>query len=684
MSEEKILSNDQTENNTGGTIIASESTIPIIEVNREVSSLKDRIAISTESGGLKQLPDRFDEQNGDWITINSTDPFEVLYLDYKLYKFISPEIVIKSYTILESFWREKIGVMNTGGNRVAFKNKYREGTVENSLQKLKKSLDKLNSKEGIEQYFIEINIDRLKKGEENLRDSIENMVMDGSADKPEIQLCLERGLKYGLSHEETANIIRKTLDEGNFKPYGNVSGNSLIEQLLSVEHWMTQQKIDEADRLKKERDSLKIQILPGKYATSIEEIGNILFEDPQEAKEIIKEDLLKQVIAQKDIVLAREIGNISKGTKNIDAAFLEIVYKLNPLLPFRFSKENFIKTAEELVTVISENESNLKLGKEYLQKGYIEIWLKETNKQAYEKFIKIRDSAKNIDIAFLEFIYTFNATLPYRFSGKILIKTPEELSIEINKNAENWEAGKNELFNSSIIVWLRLTSKTHIVEKWENIKNNYKENKDVGTEVFLHLLNNKIIDPYIKVDQNTLTYPKIQSGKLITTVLTFRNDTRGYVNGNLALSKELKGVTLSSEKLVLNVASGINNQIIIIKIDTTQLVKGVNYETNIQLETSIGQKIEIPVSFDIVFPKTAFILEIVKYAGIVATLFIVMRLIITSSFSDWLKRSFDFYLNWDIAYTNPGNFALFGWTFFLFLIAISFGMYFLIKYLIKK
>lgn len=686
MAEEKILSSEQNVNTTPDSVIAGESSPDVInEVVTTSLTLKDRITINTESGGLSQLPFGFDELGGDWVCIKSSNPFEILYLDYKQYKFITPEIVKENYAILSKFWSEKIGLMNTGGNRIAFKNKYGDGIVESSLIKIKQAFDKLSSKTGLEQYYKEINVKRLQNGEENLKETIEDMLLDGVADKFELESRFEKGLKYDLSKEETATIIKRYIDKGNLKPYPDINLNdvSIVNQLLSVT-WMTQPKIDEAEKLKKERELLKIQILPGKYATTIEEIGSILFEEPQEAKEIIKEDLLKQVVAQKDIVLARVIGKLSKENKNIDAVYLEIVYKLNSNLPYRFAGKIIAKSTNELCKLIFENDKTLKIGKEEFKKGLIEIWLKETNKKDYDIFIKIIDSAENFELAFLEFIHTFNKSLPYRFAGNHLINNITELCEQINKSANDWDAGKLELFNSAILIWLKTNGNSAIVEKWNKIKGHFLGNENVGLETFLHFLNKKIKFPEIYVDNPILTFSKIQSGSSAKATLVFENTTRGYTAVKISFSKVLEGVSLSSSSIEFNAAHGKNIEQVTLLIDSRFLQKGIKYETNILLNTSVDQELEIPIIFNITFPTNSFIFETSKYAIFVALFFVLIRLIISASYNKYLNSYFDFYLNWNTASNYHKNFSIFGWTFFLFAFVLLIGLYYLIKYLIQK
>jgi hypothetical protein len=337
-----------------------------------------------------------------------------------------------------------------------------------------------------------------------------------------------------------------------------------------------------------------------------------------------------------------------------------------------------------LCNYIFENDQTLKSGKEELKKGYYEIWLKETDKKSYDSFVTIRDSAENIDLALLEFLYTFNKKLSYRFAGTLLIKSPIELSDIINKNSEYWEAGKQELFNSSILVWLKNYGNIAIVNKWDRVKKNYEENQDVGLEEFLHLLNEKLVYGQLKASHDKIEFPRIQSGKIVSADIVFSNEKRGYLSVDLAFSKALPGVSIKPQKLQLNSAAKNNVSSLNFKIDSKYLLKGVEYETKIQVLTSANQQSEIPVSFKIVFPKNSFILEILKYSFLVALFFGLIRLIISSNHPGWLNASFNFFTDWNYAILNRNGFSDFGWAFFAFVGLASLGIIFLIRYLRKN
>lgn len=683
MSKERIIAGAPQQNlkKDEGFIAGDKKEKPVSEDQSQESTIEQRIIKSTESGGLKIIPTGFDNHDGDWVVINSTNPFEVLYLDYKQYLFISPETVKTNYEILKSFWEEKTNLLNTGGNRIAFKNKFGDGTVEQSLTKLKKAYEKLNSKENIKSYFIEIDNKRLKNGENSIRGFIEQMLVDGVAERREINFCIEQGKKNGLTDEETAIIIEKDLIEKGYRPCRESKGKNVADKLLSIESWLTQEEFDKAEKERKEKEKQKIQILPGRYAKNLEEIGLILFEDEGGARELISEDLIKSAVAQKDAVIASQIAKLTKLKKSSESKYLEIIYKLNTQLPYRVTAGALANSVEELCSIIF-SQKYFKLGQEHFKKGLIEIWLKETNQNAYNKFLRIRDTAENFELAFLEFIYTFNKELPFRLENTE-VTTPQELFDLIDKDEHWWESGKKALFNNSILLWLKAKGQTEIIDVWNKIKKEYSENEDLGLEKFLLLLNSKALVTKITASVNNIEHLTIQRGKTIKTEIQFDNTTRGYVLGLVRFSKEIEGVELSKKYINIHSAFGILTDKIELSIDSNKLRKGVVYETQIIVTTSAGQTIEIPVKFKVIFPINAFVFEILKYAALFALFFGLIRYLLSYNNSEWLTANYDYYLSLSDALSDYPYFNDFAWIFLAFALSVLLVFRYLMKYLLK-
>jgi len=253
MSPERIISSDDTENNNSNRVLPGDS----VPVHRDIDTLalKERVAFSTKSGGLKFLPLDFDEQDGDWIVINSDNPFEVLFLDYKQYRIISPEIVKNNYEILLKFWSDKVSMMNTGGNRVAYKLKFGEKTVDYSTDKLKNAFKLLSTKEKIDNCFIELDNERIKKGESRLLEDFNKLIRDGDLSVTDFDVLFELKDSIDLADEEIAVIIQnlinikgliqvKKVKGKGWVPVNELQGITVKERLTSVT-WMTQELFDE-------------------------------------------------------------------------------------------------------------------------------------------------------------------------------------------------------------------------------------------------------------------------------------------------------------------------------------------------------------------------------------------------------------------------------------------------------
>ena len=233
-------------------------------------------------------------------------------------------------------------------------------------------------------------------------------------------------------------------------------------------------------------------------------------------------------------------------------------------------------------------------------------------------------------------------------------------------------------------MWLSTAKQSPVSSKWNQVKDGFRDKKDLGLEYFLHLLDDKLVYTKLAVDKKAIAYPKIESGQVVKTDLIFSNETRGYLEASLKFSKDIPGVSLSGENFAINNIMGSSYYKVSLLIDSTVLLKGVTYTTDIQATTFEQQKINIPVTFKIVFPKKAFILEIAKYSAIFSVFFIFIRFILSSTHHGWLSADYNYFLNADQAFLYYSDFSLFGWTFFLFISCLATGIYFLIKYLFKN
>ncbi|MBV5313640.1 MAG: hypothetical protein JZU47_10115 [Prolixibacteraceae bacterium] len=650
----KISGNHYISGNTEGKIPGDgNNKKPTISESKEQPQLakttrKERILKSTKEKGLKLLPINFGDSDGDWQIIESENLFEILYLDPIEIKLITPEVIQNNYSLICEFWKGRIALWESGSGQVSesIENRFTKKNLENCITKLNNAYKELSSFENIDEYYKKLERKRLDSAKKTLLKIFENQTRDEDLSDTDFEILFEMKNEIDISEEEIVNFIFVFLTQSKLVPVKREKGKgwvrvnenfseSNIEKITSFT-WMTENKI------KNQPPPIAIEIFSDIFAESIEEIGAILFDNEEQARILIKKGLLPNPVGVFSQPKALKISDICESKEPEYLKYLRTIYLLNPKLPYRFEKEKY----SDLKSLTSAFFNELKLGKEHFKQGNIEIWLQETQKENYQKLIRIKDTAENPDLAFLELLYTFNPELPFRFSGNILVKSPIELCNEIEKNKDCWNTGKDELYNSSILIWLRTTGNISIVGKWDKVKDEYSEKKDLGLEYFLHLLNEKLPDPSLELNVKAFSYPQIQSGESVVSELVLSNKTRGFISGNLTLSKPIEGVALSSKNFSLNVAEKRSNIKVDLKIESKELLKGVDYSTDILITTTNKQEIVIPISFRIVFPKKAFINELVKYSILFGLFGLILRGIIYAfGFHNWLNTKYNYYLH---------------------------------------
>ena len=639
-----------------------------------LNSLNERLRYYTLNSGLKDIPEQYNSLiTNDWKLINSENPFEILYCDYLVYDHITDEVVKNNYGYLRKFWEEKQQSFRQGASSMksTLEKRYGKDTLDTCLSKLEAAFDKLSKPDGIKKEFGILDQGRIQTGIKNMLPLMDGALMDGKLELIETRSVLDRSQEFNINEVEAGSALFDLLQTKKFKPIDEPKGDTIPEKLLST-IWASEKEWNEIIEQRKKIQESGIKIFD-QSAHSIEEIGQILFTQPDKAKKYIQEDVLKGAVSAIDADLAIEIADIKAKDKNLDRAFLEIVYRLDPKLPYRFKDGVLADIPEKLASLMFENEETLKLGKEQFSKAYIKIWLQATNKQLYVKHDEIERTAPNQDLAFLELLYTFNPNLPYRLNQKREVKTPEELVSVIDESSENWNAGKAELYNGSITTWMATTGHSEISGNWEKMKveKSYKKASDVGLESFLHIVKPDLPAPFILTNYQQINLPKIQSGSSEDVIIEFTHERRGYIEASLELTK-LPGVNLTHQSLQFSNLFGTDKATAKLTINSDELLRGKEYQTEIKMLTSTSQEITIPIKFQIVFPKQAFWLTVITYATIFGLIMGGLRYIISASIGgDWLQNIRPYFITWNNVSSNFWSFLGFGGL-FLFIVTSIF------------
>lgn len=202
------------------------------------ATLNERIQNSTLAGGLKKIPDGFDDNDGDWQVINSPNFFERLYLDVQSYQKITPEMVESNYQILKAFWQQKISIMHTGANKIKIIRKYAgpggsERTVTLFPKQLDEALMRLSAPNGIETYYFELQETRQREIQEKVDPmfalALKDKVLEPAEEVEIRNFCRNHS---DLSEAEIDELIEKYLKEtGSTRGQGG-SGVSEAERIL--------------------------------------------------------------------------------------------------------------------------------------------------------------------------------------------------------------------------------------------------------------------------------------------------------------------------------------------------------------------------------------------------------------------------------------------------------------------
>jgi hypothetical protein len=205
------------------------------------ATLAERLRQISEAGGMYAVPTGFDAAEGDWQTIHATDPFERLYLDWRLGARITAEMVKRHYDLLESFWTGKVRAMQGGANKERYKERFggaykSEGLVLSYPQKLRDAYQELATAEQIRAAYEYRIGQRLRDAERDLEPLVRQSLLDGILSPDEGKALLEAGETSGMSRDEAAAFVLRSLADRGFQPGRRVEG-MLVPDQVSLVRW---------------------------------------------------------------------------------------------------------------------------------------------------------------------------------------------------------------------------------------------------------------------------------------------------------------------------------------------------------------------------------------------------------------------------------------------------------------
>jgi hypothetical protein len=206
--------------------------------NPVLSTLDERLAAATLSGGLTALPASFGDAGGDWVTVRSDNPFEVLYFDYRLADRITPEAVSRHHEFLKRFWQDKLKSMSQGAARLAILKKYggqheSDKLVRSYPEVIDDAYDRLSTTSRIEGVYREIVARQQNAIFARIDEKLNDFLVDLVLQPQETMALFEFSDREGLARDVVAVHVRSRISAAGLMNDRALSGATLEQQLLS-------------------------------------------------------------------------------------------------------------------------------------------------------------------------------------------------------------------------------------------------------------------------------------------------------------------------------------------------------------------------------------------------------------------------------------------------------------------
>lgn len=605
-SPEKIIpGQERTPNNAAETVVKDAST-----------DLVSLIADSTRKGGLGSVPIDFVQNNGSWTTINSDNPFEVLYLDYRQYKAISDEVVKKNYDLLVDFWAQTLLKMNRGA-RDQIDRRYTAKTVNEAGNTLKLAFSKLETEEKRKLYFDDINQKRIQAGVASIERWVELFVTKGEITKEDVAYIVREGVSNNLEKDEVESYILTVIKSRGFRERG--------EHIDSTNPFKNGWMSDEAWAKYEQRSRIKVEWLNEKASTP-EQLGEITFQKKEEALKYLKNtNYLPPLITlltanifkteQFQEIIEEEARKEREKNGDPERLYFRILYLLNPKLPFRFDGKSYFNVSELFIDACKSSRSYTRLFTLF-SKGYLHIWLRE--KQPELRSTLPVDTSYH---SFLKYLYTINKDFPF-YLDTTGYATPEALIQEARKNRHIRNSIFDQMEKGYLSIWFDCLGRAEITaayrERLAIIKSSglYTHSDELhfaAVQALILTINKQAAPPKLVANVTEIIKLNIGGDGPVNLPLKISLSGEGFVKSRISLSPTVSGITLNQTALKFDSLADSTENEVAVQFNALHLTKGRVHSFNVVVETGY-QSFKIPVQLKIVFPQKAYVLKLVMYS----------------------------------------------------------------------
>jgi len=425
----------------------------------------------------------------DYDILNSADPFTVLFLDSDSWREYSDETVRHHFKEVSKFLSHCIRLENQGINQ---DDSYPLLNPEKASRNARTAFDLLSTSSKREKEYQRIVDDHKKRAKPILDGLLRAILSDHKLTISESKEFIQTAGQWRFSEQEAADYLFKAIEEKKYIPTSHVEEDwSNYKKLISSD-WMS------ADELKSSKVDFRLGFGDDGsiVITNLKDLGSYCYENMKTALNFISSGRLVASLTPYFPVVADNIADIIKRNKgDEERQYIEVIYTLNPSLPFRLREGVELKTEHDLIEkVFSDDATLLNQVVQCLKHSQLQIWWKLRNERieeiinttraeitSFDSNSKVNSISKsNKSVASSEYfsrelllsvLYKLDGDLPYFFRNTLKFNSVKELAefLLIHPPATNDEISGQ--FDSGILkVWLNNCSKAD-----QNLKNRILE-----------------------------------------------------------------------------------------------------------------------------------------------------------------------------------------------------------------
>jgi hypothetical protein len=421
-----------------------------------------------------------------------------------------------------------------------------------------------------------------------------------------------------LSDNALSYIVGK-LQKLGLKPRDSVQ----VDWTSFKNSWMTD------DAWKKANETVVIWL--GEKASTLEKLGEISFRKIEETKYAIKNThALPPLITllTKNSASHEEYAKIIQEETDLEKRYLRILYRLNPLLPFRFNGKEYQNIKALLDEACLSQQDFWNIVSVY-KNGYLHIWVEETSPNHKDKLTENKDAN-----GFLTFLYKIDPGYPF-FVQSVKYDSPALLAADARLTAARWFDISGALDNGGIHTWLNSLGKHEWLQQLAERKllaersglYNDVERWKAAVQSLIDTAHEEPETPHIECNTQAIVFAELEAGKPVMQRINLQLLNEGFVKAGVHIENAAPGISVDKTNILLHSHEGITNTEITLTINPVHLVKDEVYKMKIVIQ-SIYQQIQIPLMVKAVFPKKAFVTQLVKYAVMVAAFFGLLRVLL--------------------------------------------------------